>query len=166
MIHLEKIDYKNIRDILDLKVFRIQRNFVAPNVDSIATAYATIGSDCTAFPFGIYDDEKPVGFLMVGFNEAVMYDAYDDEKAPQALKDNYSIWRLMIDKKHQGKGYGKEAIRLALEFIRTWPCGEAEYCEISYEPENENAARLYHSFGFEENGEMDGDEIVAVLKLK
>ena len=33
------------------------------------------------------------------------------------------------------------------------------------EPENEVAKKLYRSFGFEENGEMDGDEIVAVLKL-
>lgn len=53
----------------------------------------------------------------------------------------------------------------ALDFIRTWPCGKAEYCALSYEPENEAAAKLYHSMGFAENGEMDGDEIVAVLKL-
>ena len=34
-----------------------------------------------------------------------------------------------------------------------------------YEPENTVSKALYHSFGFRENGEMDGDEIVAVLKL-
>ncbi len=71
----------------------------------------------------------------------------------------------MIDKRYQKRGYGAEAIRLALEFIRTRPCGKALYCELSYEPENEVAAKLYHSFGFVENGEVDGDEIVAVLKL-
>ena len=43
--------------------------------------------------------------------------------------------------------------------------GQAELCWISYEPENEVAKKLYASFGFEETGEMDGDEIVAVLKL-
>ena len=165
MIHLEKINHKNIWDIIDLKVFRAQKTFVASNIESIATAYATIDTDCHAFPFGIFNDEKPVGFLMIGYNEAVMYDAFDDVTAPDALKNNYSIWRLMIDKRYQGRGFGKEAIRLALEFIRTWPCGEAEYCEISYEPENEDAAALYRSFGFIENGEMDGDEIVLLLKL-
>ena len=72
-------------------------------------------------------------------------------------------WWLM--KKYQGNGYGKEAIRLALEFIRTFPCGKAEYCYLSYEPENINAKRLYSKFDFIENGEMDGEEIVAVLKL-
>ena len=50
-------------------------------------------------------------------------------------------------------------------FIRTFPCGKADYCALSYEPENEVAAKLYHSMGFVENGEMDDDEIVAVLKL-
>ena len=30
---------------------------------------------------------------------------------------------------------------------------------------NEIARKLYASLGFEETGEMDGDEIVAVLKL-
>ena len=59
----------------------------------------------------------------------------------------------------------EEAIGLALDFIRSWPCGKAEYVALSYEPENELGAKLYHSLGFTENGEMDGDEIVAVLKL-
>ena len=33
------------------------------------------------------------------------------------------------------------------------------------EAKNEVAAKLYHDFGFIENGEMDGDEIVAVLEF-
>ena len=52
-----------------------------------------------------------------------------------------------------------------MDFIKTWPCGKAEYCVISYEPENEAAKNLYASFGFEENGEMADEEVVAVLKL-
>ena len=100
---------------------------------------------------------------MAGFNEAAAYG--DDEEPPKALERNYSLWRLMIDRKYQKRGFGREAIRLALAFIRTWPCGQAEYCALSYEPENTAAKKLYASFGFIENGEMDGDEIVAILKL-
>ena len=44
--------------------------------------------------------------------------------------------RFMIDKEYQNKGYGKEAMKLALDFIRTFPCGEARYCWLSYNPEN------------------------------
>ena len=164
MIHLEKIDAVNLWDILKLKVSRPQKEFVAPNDISLLQAFVCPGTGCSAFPFAIYNDKKPVGFLMIGFNEAALYEL-DNEEPPKAVKNNYSLWRLMIDKRYQGRGYGREAIRLALEFIRTWPCGKAEYCELSYEPRNEAAAKLYHSFGFTENGEKDGDEIAAVLKL-
>ena len=163
-IHLEKIDARNVWDVLELKLRKEQKNFVAPNDISIVQAYVAAGTGCSAFPFAVYNDKKVVGFLMVGYNEAALYEL-DGEEAPTALKNNYSIWRLMIDKRYQGRGFGREAIRLALDFIRTWPCGKAEYCEISYEPENEVAGALYRSCGFAENGELDGDEIVAVLKL-
>ncbi len=165
MIHLEKIDAGNVWDVVDLKVARAQKDFVASNAGSIIDAYTAIGTACTAFPFAIYSDKKPVGFLMIGYNEAALYDYYDEADPPGALRNNYSLWRLMIDKRYQKRGYGREAIRLALDFVRTWPCGKAEYCEVSYEPDNEVAAKLYRSFGFAENGEMDGDEVVAVLKL-
>lgn len=89
--------------------------------------------------------DTPVGFLMIGFG---VNDDWED--APAVAADNYNLWRLMIDESHQKKGYGREAIRLALEFIKTFPCGKAEYCWLSYEPENEVARRLYASFGFME----------------
>ena len=56
-------------------------------------------------------------------------------------------------------------MELALNFIRTFPCGKAEYCYLSYDFENTIAKNLYSQFGFVENGEMDDEEIVAVLKL-
>lgn len=163
MIHLEKIDYRNIWDIIELEVTEPQEEFVASNQISLAQAYGVRDSETKAFPFGIYHDDTPVGFLMIGFNEAATYG--DDEEPPGTLAGNYSLWRLMIDRRYQRKGYGREAVKQALAFIRTWPCGKAEYCALSYEPENTVAAKLYRSFGFEENGEMDDDEIVAVLKL-
>ena len=164
VIHLENIDAQNVWDVLDLKVGKAQKNFVAPNDISIIQAYTAIGTGCSAYPFAIYNDKKPVGFLMIGFNEAALYEL-DGEEPPTALKNNYSLWRLMIDKRYQKQGFGREAVRLALEFVRTWPHGKAEACVTSYNPENEVAKKLYASFGFVENGEMDDDEIVAVLKL-
>jgi diamine N-acetyltransferase len=85
--------------------------------------------------------------------------------ALEIAKGNYNLWRLMIDKAYQNRGYGKESVKLALEFIKSMPCGKADYCWLSYEPDNEAARQLYHSFGFEESGETDGEELIAVLKL-
>ena len=160
MLRLEKITGKHVWSILKLRVSEDQESFVAPNDISIIEAYTAITGNGYAFPFGIYEGETPVGFLMIGFDAD---DCWED--APSIARGNYNLWRLMIDKNYQNKGYGKEAVRLALEFIKTFPCGKADFCWLSYEPENEIASRLYHSFGFAETGEMDGDEIIAVLKL-
>lgn len=161
MLRLEKITGGNVWDILKLRVSESQKDFVAGNDISIIEAYTAITGNGHAFPFGIYEDDTPVGFLMIGFGK-------DDywENAPQIAQGNYSLWRLMIDRRYQKKGYGRGAIRLALEFIKTFPCGKAEFCWLSYEPENVVARRLYHSFGFAETGEMDGNEIIAALKLR
>ena len=162
MIHLEKVTYKNEEEVIRLDTFESQYPFVADNVESLAHAYVAITSgNAYAYPFAIYDDDTLVGFLMLGYNEA----ALDGPDAPASLRNNYSLWRLMIDKRFQKKGFGREAVRLALEFVRTFPHGKAEACVTSYNPENEVAKKLYASFGFVENGEMDDDEIVAVLKL-
>ena len=161
MLRLEKVNGKNVWELLKLRVSEEQKNFVADNDISIIEAYTAITGNGYAFPFGIYDGDTPVGFLMIGFDAD---DYWAD--APAIAKGNYNLWRLMIDKAYQGKRYGKEAVKLALEFIRTYPCGDAEYCWLSYEPENRVAAKLYSSFGFEETGDMDGEELIAVLDLR
>ena len=160
MLHLEKVDGKNVWDILKLTVSESQKNYVASNDVSIIEAYTAIAGNGHAFPFGLYDGDRPVGFLMIGFD---VDDCWTD--APGIAKGNYSLWRLMIDKAYQGRGYGREAVKLALDFIRSLPCGDAEYCWLSYEPGNEAARRLYRSFGFEETGGTDGEELIAALKL-
>lgn len=160
MIRIEKVNAKNIWDILELSVSKDQESFVAPNDLSIIEAYIAVTGNGHAFPFEIFENDDPVGFLMIGYDVDDYY-----ENPPHIAYGNYSIWRLMIDEKYQNKGYGKEALRLALEFVRSFPCGEAEFCYLSYELENTKAKKLYSEFGFLENGEKDGDEIVAVLKL-
>ena len=70
----------------------------------------------------------------------------------------------MIDEEEQGKGYGKKAVDLALQFIRTFPHGKAEYCWLCYDKNNRIARELYTSMGFREIGEQD-DDINAVVRL-
>ena len=65
-------------------------------------------------------------------------------------------------------GYGTEGrstLKLLLDYVRSFPDGAEALWSTSWVPGNEAAAKLYRDFGFVENGEMDGDEIVAVLKL-
>ncbi len=116
MLRLEKANGKNVWELLKLRVSDDQRSYVASNNTSIIEAYTAITGNGYGFPFGIYDEDTPVGFLMIGFDGD---DYWDD--APAIAKGNYNLWRLMIDERYQGRGYGREAVRLALDFIRTWP---------------------------------------------
>ena len=160
MLSLQRIDGRNVWDILKLKVSKEQQNFVAGNDISLIEAYICKTENGQIFPFGIYHDGVPVGFLMIGFGTD---SSWDD--APAIAQNNYDLRRLTIDAKFQGRGYGKEALMLALEFIRTFPCGKAEFCWLSYEPNNKVAQDLYRSYGFVETGEKDGEEVIAVLRL-
>ena len=158
-MELRRINKDNVWDIVKLKVADTQTDFVASNANSIIEAFGVRESGFVALPFGLYEDETPVGFVMLG------YGSIGDDDEPSIANGSYCIWRFMIDSLYQGRGLGKAAMEKTLEFIRTYPCGKACCCWLSYEPENIAAKSLYSKFGFRENGEMDGDEIVAVLKL-
>lgn len=158
-MELRKVDENNIWKIIKLSVNEDQKSFVATNTESILEAYTTITSGNVALPFGIYDDDDTlVGFVMFGYDGS-------DEDDPKIADGNYCIWRFMLDKSYQGKGLGRKALKTAVEYVKSRPCGDAEYCWLSYEKENVIAKSLYNSLGFLENGEMCDDEIVAVLKL-
>lgn len=165
-LRLEKINWDNFEAIIHLHVTKEQRDFVATNKDSLVHACVRMTDEGKqVFPFGIYLGKKPVGFLMITYDVGE-----DDGTEPCAdwfLRNSYFIWRFMIDKRYQGKGYGRQALQLALDFIRTFPAGEAQYCWLSYEPTNEVARKLYLSFGFVEQPEHyeEGEEMPAVLKL-
>lgn len=160
-MELRKIDYNNVWKIVHLSVTDEQkaRDFVASNAESIIEAYAATQSGFTALPFGLYENGEPVGFVMLG------YGSIGDEEEPSVVNDSYCIWRFMIDGRYQKCGFGSAGMEAVLRYIRTFPCGKAGWCWLSYEPDNEVARTLYAKFGFEENGETDGDEVVAVLKL-
>lgn len=160
-MELRKIDLDNVWKIVHLSVTDAQKeqDFVASNAESIIEAYATAQSGFTALPFGLYENGEPVGFVMLG------YGSIGDEQEPSVVNDSYCIWRFMIDAKHQKRGYGSAGMETVLRYIRSFPCGKAGWCWLSYEPDNEEARKLYAKFGFRETGEMDGDEVVAVLKL-
>lgn len=158
MITLRKITLDNRRAIFNLQVADDQRSFVASNLSSVASCYvlATNGGD--PFPFAIYADEQPVGFVMLTYGNT----GYE---LPSIVDDSYCILRLMIDKQCQNRGYGREAMARILEFIRTFPAGPARYCWIPYEADNLVAKKLYESFGFRDNGEICDNEPVTVLRL-
>lgn len=159
MVTLKEITNKNIWKICSLEPFEEQKDFVAENIQSLAEAYATRNEGNNAWPLAVYQDETPVGFAMIGKGTV------GNEDESDLIKENYCLWRLMIDKKYQGQGLGRQTIDAAMGLIRTFPFGPAKKVWLSYEPENIRARDIYRKYGFVENGEMCGNETVAVYEL-
>jgi len=121
-----------------------QQKMVAPNAISIAQAHF---SDKAWFR-AIYADEMAVGFIML----------YDDSEKPE-----YFLWRLMIAGPCQGKGYGRKATELLVEYVKTRP--GARELSTSYVPTEGGPEGFYRRMGFEPTGEVDDGEIVVRLTL-
>lgn len=158
MITLRKITLENRRAIFNLEVSEEQRRYVASNLSSVASCYVLATNGGHPFPFAIYADEQPVGFVMLTYK-------ITGYELPTIAEDSYCILRLMIDKHYQNRGYGRKAMTKILEFVRTFPAGPAKYCWIPYNADNLPAKKLYESFGFRENGEICNDEHINVLRL-
>lgn len=156
MIHLEKIGYSNMQDVLQLDVFDYQQGFVSSTADSIIDAYLSVTNGEHTAPLAIYDDGILVGFTLVQFG---LHGGQPIERV------SYNIRRFLIDKKYQHKGYGRKALGLVIDFVSGRPWGDAEYCCISFKPWNTVAKRLYNSMGFEDTGVYDGDELIAARKM-
>ncbi|KAB3527686.1 GNAT family N-acetyltransferase [Alkaliphilus serpentinus] len=142
MVELREITKETLRPILKLDVADNQKNLVAPNSVSIAQAYY----EEKAWFRGIYDQDEAVGFVML----------YKDEE-----KAEYFLWRFMIDKNHQGKGYGKEAMELIIDYVKGLP--NAKTFGLSVVPADGSAEEFYKKFGFIDTGEVEENEKVYEL---
>ena len=172
-IHLEKVTWDNYQKVIKLRVRKEQKYFVASNRTSLIHAFLSSSEGMPVWAFAIYKDRKVIGFIQLCYDND--WTGYEHEKWLQSDeykafegKYYYAIWRFMIDKKYQHMGYGRQAFKLALDFIKTLPAGDAEYMCLSYEPENEVAKKLYASFGFEEyfiEYLEDDDEVTCLLKM-
>lgn len=153
MPEIRPVTKDNWEELIRLKVREDQAHFVASNLYSIAESQ--FGDEDEGhwdlFPYGIYEGNTPVGFLMYGFNF--------EHPTQQAF-----IIRLMVDEKYQGRGYGRFGMEKILEIFRA--DDRIRAVVISYEPENESARRLYASLGFQETGRMIEGELEAVLQLR
>ena len=157
MISLRKITSDNWHDIRRLAVHKEQEDFVAPNLYSLAEAYVDSVDGCPPLPLAIYNGDEPVGFIMSNYEVA--------EENEWADEDIYHICRFMIDKNHQGKGYGREAMLQMIELLKTGPLDPAKAVTIGSEPENHVVRKIYDSLGFVEVDYELGDEIIARLEL-
>lgn len=87
MVELREITKEIYEECFNLNIVESQKDFVSSTAHSLAQTWIYYD---TAFPFAVYADDTMVGFIMLGYYEVEGY---------------YTLWKLMIDKKYQNKGY-------------------------------------------------------------
>lgn len=148
-IHFSPVTPDNWRIFKELKVKREQGKFVASNVTILARAFAF--RNFNSCVYAIYNKDVPVGMLMQR--------DYEDSDKKICVLDQF-----MIDKQHQGKGFGKAAMQLWLSMVKSQ--NKYDSVILCYIQGDEAARNLYSKLGFNHNGEIDENEIYMEYNLK
>ena len=147
---LRAIDDTNLDAVLALEVSPQQAQYIASNKKSLDTAKTEEYREI-ARPFAIYADETPVGFTMFAF-----------DLTSADPNDRYWLWRLMIGRDFQGRGYGAAALEIILDYFKRHG---ADHILLSTKETNTAALALSHKYRFAETGELNENETVLRLQL-
>ena len=139
-VKLQPITRLNWEQCIALQPEDYQQKYIPSNLFSLAQAHY---EHCEAF--GIFCDDKMVGFLMICYFSQVPW-----------------ITRIMVDKEHQGKGVGAKALKEATEYIKK----KAGVYEIrtTIASSNALAEHLFTQAGFKRKGEIDDKEFMMVME--
>lgn len=144
-VKIVELNAENWYDCCELEVSTEQQEYMEPNAVSIAQSKF----ETSLKPYAIYVADEIVGFLM--------YNSVQEEL------DGYWIYRIMVDKKFQGKGIGKAATKLMILEMAKLP--DAKKIVVGYHPENLGAHNLYSSLGFIDNGDRFGKEMAVIKNI-
>lgn len=149
VVTLRELTAENWRACVDLELDADQLGLVESNAVSLAESRF----HPWMLPLAIYAGPEMVGFVM-----------YSDERDPRLPR--YWVHRLMIDHRHQGRGYGRAAMMEVIRRLAAKP--DCDEIWIGYVRENDAARRFYASLGFEEQGAAPWgrDEVVARLSVR
>ena len=145
-VRLEPVTVYNWKACIALELKHDQKRFLPSNLYSIAEAqfYAEARSRA------VYNQqEQLVGYALFGRD---------------IFTNKWKIFRIMIDKNHQGKGYGKSAMEVIIKYISREPDGDEIL--ISYHDDNQLARKLYTQLGFVEQPTNEAGKVTAMLMLK
>jgi len=140
-VALKEITWDNLEDVIHLKTSEPQKGYLPSNAVFMAQAYVNLKMQYQDVCFAIYHDADLIGFTKIVF-------VPEQEKTFCFSEDTYFIDAMMIDEKHQGKGYGKSALSEIIAFIRTEPWGKVASIKLSCYDGNTAAANLCGQFGF------------------
>ncbi len=149
-VTLREITPANHDAVTALAVTSAQSEFVAGVADSLVEAAET--PDAEPWYRAVYAGDEPVGFLML--SDGITVDN------PEYLGP-YFLWRILVDVRHQGHGYGAAALQLAVDHVRTRP--DARVLLTSCGQGAGSPEGFYLRHGFRRTGQVHEGEIVLEL---
>jgi RimJ/RimL family protein N-acetyltransferase len=151
-VTLREITDNNREAVLAVRVAPAQERFVG----TVAGAL----EDAEEIPEGkpwyraVYEGDEPVGFVMLSWNV---------EPEPPRIIGPWFLWKLLIDERHQRRGFGREAVTLVADIVRV--NGGAELLTSCVQSDG-GPEPFYRRIGFTPTGELDeNDEIILALDL-
>ncbi len=151
MVTLQPITDSNREAVESLRVSPAQEQFVSGVADSLLEAAEE--PDGRALYWAVYDAETPVGFVMIS----------DEVGAPGYIPQY--LWRLLIDERYQGRGYGTATLDLVVEYFRSRPGVEVMWTSAGQG--DGSPVTFYERYGFERTGEIVfDDELLLRLELR
>jgi diamine N-acetyltransferase len=144
----------NREAVLALRVAPEQERFVGGSVQN-ALADAAEYPQAKPWYRVIYAGDEPIGFVMISWN---------CEPQPPEIIGPWFLWKLLIDKRYQGRGYGSEVVRQMAELVRA--AGATELFTSVVLGEGGGPAGFYERIGFVPTGDLDvNNEVIVRLAL-
>ena len=139
MIRLTDVTEENWMDVASLSVHDSQKHYSASAEGILARGY--VFRNHHARVFAIENDGTIIGAALVR--------EFSDEPL------GYDLQQFLIDRRHQGNGYGSAALGLILDELRKE--NHYDHVEVCVKKEDIPAIRLYEKLGFADSGYIDKD---------
>jgi diamine N-acetyltransferase len=107
-VTLRELTDRDREAVLALRVAAEQERFVGGSVQN-ALADAAEYPQAKPWYRAVFAGEEPIGFVMISWN---------CEPQPPEIIGPWFLWKLLIDERHQGRGYGSEVVRQVAEIVR------------------------------------------------
>ena len=152
-VTLREVTADDLDAVLALRVAPGQERFVSTVADSLAEAARS--PDEHPWVRAVWAGDEPVGFVMV---------AWDFVAVPPHDDGPYFLWKLLIDQRHQGRGYGRQVVEQVAALVRA--DGGRELVTSYVEGEG-NPLPFYERLGFVPRGDLDPEgEVMLQLDLR
>jgi GNAT superfamily N-acetyltransferase len=151
-VAFRKIDEQTLKAVLAVTLTAEQE----PYVGSVAEALEEAREVPEGKPWyrAVFDGELAVGFVMLSWNVP---------PSPPEIIGPWYLWKLIVDHRYQGRGYGRAIIEKVVETVRA---EGAKTLLTSYALGPNNPGSFYQRVGFIPTGDVNIDgEIIVALKL-